>query len=163
MFTMTTLPVPKLYWDVFQGALQTKVKRLAKEIAGSLGQPEQPLLKALLTDKVSVYLFEEEGSEFADLPSMRCKHYVASPENPSVMAPCHQPILLGQTTCILHHSQELPQPTLPVLKTMRDVDTGTIYWVDSQNAVKDKKDISKSTGFYDADKQTLCIFNIETI
>ena len=59
---MTTLPIPKLYWDVFQTALQSKVKRLAKEVATCLGQSEQPLLKALTSQKVDVYLFEEEGS-----------------------------------------------------------------------------------------------------
>lgn len=139
---MTTLPIPKIYWDVFQSALQTKVKRLAKEIASSIGQPEQPLLKALLTEKVSAYLFEEEGSEFIDLPSMRCKHYRQSLENPLVVCACNQPVLLGNTACLLHQNKELQSVTLPVIREVQDMETGISYWVDAENTVRDKKDMS---------------------
>jgi hypothetical protein len=139
---MTTLPIPKIYWDVLQSALQTKVKRLAKEIASSIGQPEQPLLKALVTEKVSVYLFEEEGSEFIDLPSMRCKHYRQIPENPLVVCACNQPVLLGDTACLLHKNKELQPLTLPIIREVRDTETGISYWIDSENTVRDKKDMS---------------------
>lgn len=157
---MTTLPIPKIYWDVFQGALQTKVKRLAKEIASSLGQPEQPLLKALLTDKVSVYLFEEEGSEFVDLPSMRCKHTVPSVENPAVLIVCNEPVLLGKTACLLHQTKELEQVLLPKLKAIVDSETGISYWIDQDNSVKDKTNLGVSIGCYDSNKERVRIFNI---
>ena len=52
---MQQIPLPKLYWETFQDALQAQVKRLAKEIAGTLNQSEQPLLKALATEKVTAY------------------------------------------------------------------------------------------------------------
>jgi hypothetical protein len=160
---MTTLPIPKIYWDVFQGALQTKVRRLVKEVAESLGQPEQPLMKALAGEKVEAYLFEEEGSEFLDLPSMRCKHLVPSTENKAVLMLCRQPVLLGQSACLLHQSIVLKKPpTLPVLRTMKDSDTGDLYWVDAMNSVREKSMISEAIGIYVTEAKVLRIFNVES-
>jgi hypothetical protein len=157
---MATLPIPKLYWDVFQGAFQTKIKRLAKEIASSLGQPEQPLLKALVAEKVDVYLFEEEGSEFIDLPSMRCKHQIMSSENLSVLKTCDQPVLLGKQACLLHELKaEGPPPPLPKLRIVKDLDTGNSFWVNSENAVLDKASLS-AVGHYDETAGQIRIFNV---
>lgn len=160
---MTTLPIPKIYWDVFQSALQSKVKRLAKEIAASIGQPEQPLLKALVAEKVDAYLFEEEGSEFIDLSSMRCKHHTPSADNHAVLITCNQPVLLGKTACFQHELGPLPLPLslpLPKLKQVVDPETGTVYWIDSDNSVVEKSDIKKSVGYYDPDRKRICIFQV---
>lgn len=157
---MATLPIPKLYWDVFQGAFQTKIKRLAKEIATSLGQPEQPLLKALIAEKVDVYLFEEEGSEFIDLPSMRCKHQIVSSENLSVLKTCDQPVLLGKQACLLHELRvEGPSPSLPKFRVVKDSDTGNSFWVDGENAVLEKVNL-KAVGHYDETTGHIRIFNV---
>jgi hypothetical protein len=157
---MTTLPIPKIYWDVFQSALQSKVKRLAKEIAASLGQPEQPLLKALVAEKVEAYLFEEEGSEFIDLPSMRCKHYRPSSENQEVLTLCNQPVLLGKSACLQHETKERHTVLLPRLKEVTDPETGTSYWVNSDNSVKEKTDLEKSIGYYNAEKGRIYILKV---
>jgi hypothetical protein len=157
---MTTLPIPKIYWDVFQSALQSKVKRLAKEVAASLGQPEQPLLKALVAEKVEAYLFEEEGSEFIDLPSMRCKHYRPSSENQEVLTLCNQPVLLGRSACLYHETKEKQIISLPRLKEVTDVETGTSYWVDSDNSVREKTDLNKSIGYYNAEKGRVYILRL---
>jgi hypothetical protein len=126
---MTTLPLPKLYWDTFQAAMQSKVKRLAKEIATTLGESEQPLLKALITEKVDVYLVEEEGDEMIDLQSMRCRHIQPTPENAAVLRRCGQPVIKGKAAC-LHHQLHgtttvTPMPNgqeLPVWQSARDTD-----------------------------------------
>lgn len=126
---MTTLPLPKLYWDTFQSALQSKVKRLAKEVAATLGESDQPLLKALLNEKVGVYLVEEDGDEMIDLPSMRCKHIQPTAENAAVLRTCGQPVVLGKTACLHHelHSTTTPSVAhLPVWQQLRDAD-GTIH------------------------------------
>jgi hypothetical protein len=130
---MTTLPLPKLYWDTFQAALQSKVKRLAKEIATTLGESEQPLLKALLNEKVDVYLVEEDGDEMIDLQSMRCRHIQPTPENAAVLRRCRQPIVKGKTACLHHelHGTTTATPIqngqeLPVWQSARDTD-GTIH------------------------------------
>lgn len=121
---MTSLPLPKIYWDTFQSALQSKVKRLAKEIAATLGESEQPLLKALAAEKVEAYLFEEEGAEMIDLQSMRCKHIQPTAENAAVLRVCGQPIVLGKTACLHHelHGTTTVKPPLPVWHQLRDSD-----------------------------------------
>jgi hypothetical protein len=122
---MKSLPIPKIYWDTFQSALQAKVKRLAKEIATTLGESEQPLLKALASEKVEAYLFEEEGAEMIDLQSMRCKHVYPTAENATVLRVCGQPIVLGKTACLhheLHGTTTVKPPLLPVWQQLRDSD-----------------------------------------
>jgi hypothetical protein len=150
---MTTLPIPKIYWDTFQTALQSKVKRLAKEVATCLGQSEQPLLKALASQKVDAYLFEEEGSEYIDVKSMRCKHLTPSSENAAVLITCNQPIILGKAACIYHEGvpkQTLFHPEYKVLKEYKVVTyDGETYWVASDNSVRDKADPTKCIGYYE--------------
>jgi hypothetical protein len=126
---MTSVPIPKLYWDTFQSALQSKVKRLAKEIATTLGESEQPLLKALLTEKVDALLFEEDGDEMIDLESMRCKHIQPTPENPAVLRRCGQPVVYKKTACLHHelHPTFLKAPQVPEWQKLRDAD-GTIHF-----------------------------------
>ena len=153
MATLTKLPIPKLYWDIFQTALQSKVKRLAKEVATCLGQPEQPLLKALTSQKVDAYLFEEEGSEYIDVKSMRCKHLSPSSENAAVLVTCNQPIIHGKAACIYHEGvpmRTLFHPEYKVLNEYKVVThNGDTYWVDSDNSVRDKSDPTKCIGHYD--------------
>jgi hypothetical protein len=153
---MPTLPIPKLYWDTFQSALQAKVKRLAKEVAATLGQSEQPLLKALSAEKVDAYLFEEEGAEMLDIQSMRCKHLLPTSENPAVLRPCLQPVVLGKTGCLHHEiTSGSRAQNVPIMKSVKDMD-GTTYWVDG-HSVRRKEDLS-CIGFYTGEK--LCIFKV---
>ena len=144
---MTTLPIPKLYWDIFQTALQSKVKRLAKEVATCLGQSEQPLLKALTSQKADAYLFEEEGSEYIDVKSMRCKHLTPSSENAAVLTTCNQPVILGKAACIYHEG--VPKQTLFLPEYKLVTHDGDTYWVASDNSVRDKSDPTKCIGYYD--------------
>lgn len=133
----TTIPIPKIYWDTFQAALQAQVKRLAKDVAKSLRQPEQPLLKAILTEKVDAYLFEEEGAEFTDLESMRCKHKVPSEKNGAVLEACRQPVLLGKGACCLHLGvKETSTAGLKVYRTLKIEDT--TYWLDGETVLNDE-------------------------
>ncbi len=132
----TAFPIPKLYWDAFQSTVQAQTKRLAKEIAASLRQPENPLLRALQADKVSVYLFEEEGSEYVDIQSLRCSELRRNPDSPSVLEPCGQPVVIGQGKKCPHHLQTKKLPVLPSLQKLRiirDSDTATKYWLTEEN------------------------------
>jgi hypothetical protein len=120
---MTTLPIPRLYWDTFESALQAHVRRLAKDVATCLGQDEKPLLKALLTEKTTAYLFEEEGQALVDLEEMRCPFLVASSLNPEILERCRQPILLphGRYTCCPSHEGHTQQiPPLLQLRSLTD-------------------------------------------
>ena len=136
----TTIPIPKIYWDTFQAALQAQVKRLAKDVAKSLRQPEQPLLKAILTEKVDAYLFEEEGTEFIELEAMRCKHKVPSEKNGAVLEACRQPVLLGKTACCLHLGSKEPSTT--VLKAYRVIKVeDDTYWLDGDKVLNDDLEV----------------------
>jgi len=135
--TTTAVPVPKMYWDALEGALQAQVKRLARDISTCLREPEVPFLKHLAKEKVSVYLFEEEGSEMADISTMRCSSYVPCVDNPQVLVRCNQPILLGRATrgCPSHAGRASQTSTtdLRVFKMVRDHEQ--TYWVDDENTL----------------------------
>ena len=53
---MNSIPVRKLFWEELELALETQTHRLVRDIANVLGQPADPLLKALKDDRVGVYL-----------------------------------------------------------------------------------------------------------
>lgn len=132
----TTIPIPKLYWDTFQLTLQAKVKRLVKDIASTLCESERPLVKALSTETVSAYLFEEDGSEMVDLASMRCRHLKPHPENAALEQRCRQPVILGKTACLEHElrgTTTLAKASL-CLKTLRDPD-GNTYFLDKETVL----------------------------
>lgn len=152
------LPIPRIYWDALQASLATEVKRLAKDIAATLRQPEQPLLKAL-QGTVGAYLFEEEAHTMVDLAEMKCKAMVRSTENQSVLIECGQPILLGTSSraCAAHlHTAAEPTPTfITHLKIIKDLYTGETYWMDSEYCLRRKGDL-KCTGRYDPEKK-ICI------
>lgn len=156
------LPIPRIYWDTLQASLATEVKRLAKDIATTLRQPEQPLLKAL-QDTVGAYLFEEEAHTLVDLAEMKCKALVRSSENQSVLTQCGQPILLGKGgVCPAHlHVEKEPSPTFGIthLKIIKDPYTGETYWVDSDHCLRRKGDL-KCMGRYDPEKKTCTLIEI---
>lgn len=160
------LPIPRIYWDALQASLNTEVKRLAKDIAATLHQPEQPLLKAL-QDTVGAYLFEEEAHTMVDLAEMRCKAMVRSSENQSVITQCGQPILLGKGTpsgvCQAHlHSANEPTPTfITHLKIIKDY-TGETYWMDSGHCLRRKGDL-KCIGRYDPEKKICILMELEEL
>ena len=150
------LPIPRIYWDALQASLNTEVRRLAKDIAATLRQPEQPLLKAL-QGTVGAYLFEEEAHTMVDLAEMKCKAMVRSTENQSVLIQCGQPILLGKgASCPAHlHTTAEPTPTfITHLKIIKDY-TGETFWMDSDHCLRRKGDL-KCIGRYDPEKK-ICI------
>jgi hypothetical protein len=131
------IPIPKVYWDTLQAALQAQVKKLAKEIATTLNQSEVPLLKALAAEKVGAYLFEEEGSELVDLQAMRCQQLAPSQENPAVLQTCNEPILLGKNNCCPYHTASRKAAKIPTrkLRILKDKATGRKFWIDEDNTL----------------------------
>lgn len=144
---MTSLPIPKIYWEALQGALQAQAKILAKDVATSLNQSEQPLLKVLASEKIGAYLFEEEGAEFIDIQSMRCQHPSPHPDNPSLLKICNEPILIGKgNTCPFHtHKKKISIDSLPVFRKIK-ID-GVDFLVDSENTLYTVEDF-KACGIY---------------
>lgn len=88
----TALPIPRILWDSFEATLSAHVRKLAKDIATTLGQSEKPLLDAIRKEKISAYLFEDGAQEMMELSTMRCGQLVPHPEHPRVLVPCGEPI-----------------------------------------------------------------------
>ena len=80
-------PIPSLIWEAFQEALQGNMRRLAKDIAKTLLQPDAPLIQAIMTKTIKPYIFEEV--ETGDL-DMRCDYLCA---RGCLLQKCHEPIL----------------------------------------------------------------------
>ena len=90
---MNHIPIQKLYWDALTFALDTKVTKLAKDIAAALGQPDAPLLKAIRDEKVSAYIFNENESDIIDISEMRCSHLIPFSETCPILIKCNGPII----------------------------------------------------------------------
>lgn len=133
---MQQIPMPKIYYEALQTALEAQVKRLARDISQTLKQPEIPFLKHLAKEKVGIYLFEEEGSEYTDIQSMRCSEYVPYSENPALLVKCNEPILIGshsKKACPFHcaHPASKPLQTLPQYRLVNE--GADLYWIDAEN------------------------------
>jgi hypothetical protein len=92
--------VPSIVWDAFEEALHTNMYRLAKDIAMTLGQPNQPLLDAIKANKVRPFLVEM--NEDRDI-SLVCDYICQRPDAPAILQPCGQVVLWGI------HSRRCPQ------------------------------------------------------
>lgn len=91
------VPVPALLWDTFEEALRVNVRRLAKDIAGTLGTSDVPLLDALFKGpkgSVRPYLFEDDPATAAEQEvDMRCRHMCQRPDAPAILQSCGRPIV----------------------------------------------------------------------
>jgi len=112
---MNSIPVRKLFWEELELALETQTHRLVRDIANVLGQPADPLLKALKDDRVGVYLYDEPADQDIELSEMRCKeltvicggNFVATCNNPVIWSPNPQ----LRRVCIHHAVQTAPLDT----------------------------------------------------
>jgi hypothetical protein len=155
------LPLPKIYWDAFQSTVQAQTRRLAKEIASKLRQSENPLLQALQSEKVNVYLFEEEGSEYVDLERMRCDEMRRSVENPSILEKCGQPIVMGRGKKCPCHLHAKRQPILESYQRLRIVKdcAGKKYWLAKDNILLNSD--MTPVGRYEPNTNRLFVFDTD--
>ena len=121
------LPIPALLWETFEEALKGNVRKLAKDIATTLGQPDAPLMDALFkkgyAPTVRPYIFEEGEAAAEKELEMRCCAVCQRPDTPLFLQPCGQPVLWCATTaasprCPQHLYSKAPGPearNLPLL------------------------------------------------
>jgi hypothetical protein len=142
------VPVPSLLWGTFEDALRLNVRRLAKDIATTLGQPEQPLLDALFKSPAGAcrpYLIEEFGADEKET-TLACCFPCQRPDAPKFLSPCGQPILWMATTdpsqarCPQHLYATLPAAAaaLPMLTPLEEVE-GEQLWRDEAGTLYDKE------------------------
>ena len=161
-------PVPALLWDTFEEAMKTGIKRLVKDIAGSLGQPEAPLLTAILRDQKTMirpYLFDETGSAAEKEVDMRCEYITQRPDAPLFLQPCCQPVVwTGAEThrrCAQHmYAKALRAfPKLPVLTPLEWSDDDAVrLFRDEDGVVYDVE--FQPRGTYEKATQRLTLFEL---
>jgi hypothetical protein len=116
---MQQIPIRKLYWDPFLMVLNQAAETLARDIADSLGDSAEPLLTAMRQKIIGAYLYDEPENWTVDTSEMRCTHFVPSPETPSILVPCMNPIVWSSTpgtnhkTCVEHTLHECSSGPLP--------------------------------------------------
>jgi len=106
---MKQIGIPKIFWDSFEFAVSTQAKRLAKDVADSLGQDAGPLIAEIQKEKIGVYLFEDPTLETLDLSEMRCGHTMPVPGAPCFRTLCSEPVVwstnpVARPGACLYHS-----------------------------------------------------------
>lgn len=162
-FTLAA-PVPSLLWDTFEEALRLNVRRLAKDIATTLGQPDAPLLQALLkapAGTVRPYLFEEDGAAAEKEVDMRCDYLCQRPEAPRFLQPCRQPVVwVGAESCCRcseHlYSRQVKPGTLPVLEALESCESDAALYVGPDEVVYTAE--YEPCGRYERETKRLILF-----
>jgi hypothetical protein len=103
---MSAYPVSKPLWESMEAVLLAHAKKLAKEVAKTLRQPEQPLLQAIGKETIPLYLVEmadPTNEEFL------CQSLSTETEVAHV---CRKPVLYGTASCP-EHSRGQGQQSVP--------------------------------------------------
>lgn len=164
-FTLAA-PVPSLLWDTFEEALRLNVRRLAKDIATTLGQPDAPLIQALLkapAGSVRPYLFEEDGAAAEKEVDMRCDYLCQRPEAPRFLQPCRQPVVwIGaerRCRCSEHlYSRQVQTGSMPVLTPLESTEAELPLFVAADGVVYTTE--YEPCGRYDQETKRLALFTI---
>jgi len=168
------VPIPSLIWSTFEDALRINIKRLAKDISSTLGQPDAPLMNAIFKDGVAnirPYIFEE--SDDTREVDMRCNFMCQRPDAPLFLQACGQPVVWAAAAapspscarCAEHLYSKPVKLTvyLPVLKPLdtRNMDIDDKLFYDKNGAVYDAE--YRPRGTYNPLKKKLILFDIDTV
>jgi hypothetical protein len=123
------LPVPAILWDAFEETLRANMRRLAKDVAKTLGQSETPLIEALFKGggaTVKPYIFEEAAAADAAAPTekeidMRCDYLCQMPGGSNqILQTCGQPIVWSAAPACTRCTEHLyAKPSAPLPSHMQ--------------------------------------------
>lgn len=155
------LPVDGLLYTVFESAVKASVRLLVKDIATAVGQPEDPLLKALKANQVRPYIFEEDATEKE--PDMRCTYVCQRPDQPAILQPCGQPVYwnAGCARCAehLYAKATKPQGRLTPVQRIEEIDECRGLFVTGEGMVMNGA--GEVVGTYYKESQRLIVFEVE--
>jgi len=128
-------------WDALESSLEAAAHRLARNIAKTLEVDPAPLLQALKTEKVKVYLYDDQADQEHDMSEMKCKEIVRISEMSPFVKQCNTPIVWPDSTsprkCLAHclKPSELKDKESHILYPFEvspdmyylDKDTGELY------------------------------------
>lgn len=161
-------PIPAILWISLEEAMKTNMRRLAKDIASTLAQPEQPLMDALFKGKEAVirpYLFEE-ADEDKDI-DMRCSVICQRPDAPLFLQQCGRPVFwdatkgAGPHRCTRHlFTAPVLRPRLPDLFPLlsESEELEEPLWHMSTGEVVDAE--NRPRGVYDKERKRLVLFEM---
>ena len=99
-----TVPINKIIHEAIEIAVQTQIRCLVKDIAGTLGKEPAPLLKSIGASKsISYYSYSEPTDDTIDLSERRCMHFIEVGK--SYITRCNEPIAWGSnrpSSCLQH-------------------------------------------------------------
>jgi hypothetical protein len=104
---MQQIPIRKCFWEAVETAIEAQAHRLARDIAATLQVSETPLLKALRTEKIGVYLYDDSEDQGRDMTEMKCRDLVRLHEDSPFIHVCGAPVLWPNTAtkgarCVAH-------------------------------------------------------------
>jgi len=149
----TLLGVPKIIYESVEDILEAQIRRLAIDIAKTLGVNEKLLLSELKKDKVKTYLFDD-GIE---IDNLRCKAYN---QQKHVYIPCEQPIVYKKEYCTEHLLEHVVKEDIKganVLNLLIIDDTK--YYIDSKQKVYNLD--FEIIGLYKSETKEIYQFTIE--
>ena len=156
-------PVPAILWESLQHSMNISVRRLVKDVAGSLGIQEKSILDELFRSGDSLvrpYLFEESGPQELEC---RCRFPVQRVDS-LLLQPCAQPILWAsreEKRCPEHFGKNTPgiPVDLPVLHSLTGLEEDQHLYVGEDDTVYDEQFCAK--GIYQKGSKRLLLFHIE--
>lgn len=111
------VPVPSILWNTLEETLRANMRRLAKDVAKTLGQSDVPLLEALFKGggaTVRPYIFEEAAGGVEKEIDMRCGFLCQRPETPLFLQPCGQPIVWSAAPHVCRCTEHLYSKQVPI-------------------------------------------------
>ena len=149
----TLYPLPSCLLDSLDEVLRNEARWVVKDIATRLGVPVLPLLKKVMDDKRSIYLYEKEDTTF------QCQALI---QELNILVHCRHPAILHTNMCSQHQSwippRKYPKQKLVRLQVPYNPDISSL-WLDkkSGSVYNNKMDV---VGFYNSDSAVLEIFSI---
>ena len=146
-------PIPFLIFQALQSSLLAEAKKLTKDIATTLHQPEGPLWKEIQKEMGSFYLIEQEEPT---QETFQCKAYTIKKE---VWVQCRDPVIYGSHFCMCHFASrcEHPPADLPRWKRIQLSEETYGYLNEATNEIYDCETLEKR-GIWNPTKKIAKIF-----
>jgi len=147
------IAVPKIIYESVEDILEAHSRRLAIDIAKTLGVNEKILLNEIRKDKIQTYLFEDN----IDISDLCCKSYI---KHKHVYMPCEQPILYKKDFCIEHMTKHILKENIKEAEILQVLCIDNItYYRNINNKVYDSE--FEIIGVYNAIKKEIIKFIVE--
>ena len=149
----TLYPLPSSLLDSLDEVLRNEARWIIKDIATRIGVPAIPLIKKIMDEKRSIYLYEKDDTTF------QC-HALIPDSN--ILVHCKNPVILHTNFCSVHQTWtppgKFPKQKLVRLQIPYDSDSEAL-WLDKKSGSVYNKTMDV-VGFYNSSSSTLEMFVI---